>query len=388
MARFRDRLRMPARDRNDAVVIDDGPGTEIIVLDAVEEVVDGVEPGVLAATEPYPAATRRALRRERQALVAEYERQVMDLGGLVVEMARRGVNNHALVERRAADVVELERRIAELDGSLTAEAEVRSRPRRRAAADGADRGARPADCHALRDVPRAARQRRQLLRLLRRAAGAPVTDDEAFEEPVDQARCPNCLSAVEPDQQYCLECGERLAPAGPPPSSPLRGRTRPPATVIVAVGALLLLLGGFGIAYGFTRGDDGTKASGTTTGTTGSSTGGVVVPTFTITDTNQTVPTFTDIPTGTEIPTGTGFPTGTASRPAPTSPRSRPIRARPTRHRVDPHRPGRGGQRLARGRGRVRGDPLVRRHGEVHVRVDHGEEAAGDRERLRQRAAC
>ncbi len=36
--------------------------------------------------------------------------------------------------------------------------------------------------------------------------------------------------------------------------------------MIVAAGALLLLLGGFGIAYGFTRGDDDTKAGGTTTG--------------------------------------------------------------------------------------------------------------------------
>ena len=124
MARFRDRLRMGSRDRNDAVVIDDGPGTEIIVLDAVE-VADAVEPGVLAAAEPYPAATRRALRRERQALMAEYERQITDLGGLVVEMARRGVHNHALVDRRAADVVELERRIAELDGRMLAEADVR-----------------------------------------------------------------------------------------------------------------------------------------------------------------------------------------------------------------------------------------------------------------------
>jgi len=139
-----------------------------------------------------------------------------------------------------------------------------------------------------------------------------VTDDEAFEEPVEQARCPNCLSAVEPDQQYCLECGERLAPTGPPPSSPLRGRSRPPAALLVILGALLLVLGGFGIAYGFTRDDDGTKASDTTTATTGSSTGGVVVPTFTITDTNQTVPTFTDVipPTGTALPTGT-IPTDT-----------------------------------------------------------------------------
>lgn len=125
MARFRDRLRMGTRDRNDAVVIDDGPGTEIIVLDAVEEIVDGVEAGVLAATEPYPAATRRALRRQRQALVGEYQVLVNDLGGLVVEMARRGVHNHALVERRAADVVELERHIAELDGRLLAASEVR-----------------------------------------------------------------------------------------------------------------------------------------------------------------------------------------------------------------------------------------------------------------------
>src|SRR5258705_13895368 len=68
MARFRDRLPVGGRDRNDAVVSDDGPGTEIIVLDAVEEV-DGVEPGLRAAVEPHPAATRRALRRQRQELV-------------------------------------------------------------------------------------------------------------------------------------------------------------------------------------------------------------------------------------------------------------------------------------------------------------------------------
>lgn len=139
-----------------------------------------------------------------------------------------------------------------------------------------------------------------------------MTDDEAFEEGVPPARCPTCLAAVEPDQQFCLQCGERLGPDGPQPSSPLRGRTLPPASVIVAAGALLLLLGGFGIAYGFTRGDDDTKAGGTTTGT-GASTGAVDVPTLTITDTNQSVPTFTDVipPPTTGIPTDTGFPTGT-----------------------------------------------------------------------------
>ncbi len=125
MARFRDRLRAAGRDRNDAVVIDDGPGTEIIVLDAVEEIVDGVEPGVLAAAEPHPAATRRALQRQRQALVGDYQTLITDLGGLVAEMSRRGIHNHALVERRAADVVDLERLIAELDGRIVASADVR-----------------------------------------------------------------------------------------------------------------------------------------------------------------------------------------------------------------------------------------------------------------------
>lgn len=125
MARFRDRLRVVGRDRNDAVMIDDGPGTEIIVLDAIEEVADGVEPGVLAAAEPHPSATRRALRRQRQELVGTYQTLITDLGGLVVEMSRRGFHNHALVERRAADVVELERQIGELDGRIVAASDVR-----------------------------------------------------------------------------------------------------------------------------------------------------------------------------------------------------------------------------------------------------------------------
>ena len=63
------------------------------MLDAVEEVADAVEPGVLAAAEPLPGATQRALRRQRQELLRLYQAQVADLGGLVVEMARRGMHN-------------------------------------------------------------------------------------------------------------------------------------------------------------------------------------------------------------------------------------------------------------------------------------------------------
>jgi hypothetical protein len=117
MARFRDRLRLGGRPSSDTVVYEDESGTEIIVLDA-EEVADAVEPGVLVAAEPLPGPTKRALRRQRQELLRIYQAWVADLGGLVVEMSRRGAHNHALLERRAADVVELEHRIGALDALI------------------------------------------------------------------------------------------------------------------------------------------------------------------------------------------------------------------------------------------------------------------------------
>jgi len=84
-----------------------------------------VEPGVLATTEPLPGPTKRALRRQRQELWRIYLGQVADLGGLVVEMARRGTLNGALVQRRAADVVALEQRIGELDALILSASQIR-----------------------------------------------------------------------------------------------------------------------------------------------------------------------------------------------------------------------------------------------------------------------
>ena len=128
MARFRDRLRLggrPSSDPDTVAYTGDDEGTEIIVLDAVEEPADVVEPGVLATAEPLPGPTKRALRRERQELLRLYQAQVNDLGGLVVEMARRGAHNAALVERRAADVVALEHRIGELDTLILTASQIR-----------------------------------------------------------------------------------------------------------------------------------------------------------------------------------------------------------------------------------------------------------------------
>ena len=153
MARFRDRLRMGGRSSSEAVVYEDETGTEIIVLDA-EEVADAVEPGVQVSAEPLPGPTKRALRRQRQELLRVYQAAVSDLGGLVVEMARRGGHNQALIERRAVDVVELEHRIGEID-TLIAQATLNRRghvavPTLQPALEAAAPAASPcARCHAL-----------------------------------------------------------------------------------------------------------------------------------------------------------------------------------------------------------------------------------------------
>src|SRR3954447_10195014 len=125
MARFRDRLRLGGRSTTETVTYEDDAGTEIIVLDAVEEVADAVEPGVLATAEPLSGRTKRGLRRQRQELYAVYQARVADLGGLVLEMARHGVHNAALVERRAADAVALEHRISQLDALILTAAQIR-----------------------------------------------------------------------------------------------------------------------------------------------------------------------------------------------------------------------------------------------------------------------
>ena len=119
MARFRDRLRVGGRDRNDAVVIDDGPGTEIIVLDAVEEVADAVEPGVLAAAEPLSG--RHAARAAARAPGAGRPSTSADHATSAASSSRWRAGASTIMHswtERAADVVELERRIAELDGRL------------------------------------------------------------------------------------------------------------------------------------------------------------------------------------------------------------------------------------------------------------------------------
>jgi hypothetical protein len=143
-----------------------------------------------------------------------------------------------------------------------------------------------------------------------------VTDDATFEEPEPQ-RCPACLATVEPGQQYCLACGERLTPGGP--GDPLGPRRTPPTALVIAVGLLLLLLGGFGIAYGFTRGEDtSTKAASTATATgTTTAAGSLSAPP---TASSAAVPTFTSVPaTTSQQPTFSTTTVPTSSTTTPTT---------------------------------------------------------------------
>ena len=64
------------------------------------------------------------LRRERRALVQAREAELRDLGGLLVEMYRRGNFRDDLLSERAAAVVGIDVRLAEIDVLLQARGHV------------------------------------------------------------------------------------------------------------------------------------------------------------------------------------------------------------------------------------------------------------------------
>jgi hypothetical protein len=59
-----------------------------------------------------------ALRRERRALVKARDDALRDLGGLLVEMYRRGAFRDDLLQERAAVVVGIDARLAEIEDLL------------------------------------------------------------------------------------------------------------------------------------------------------------------------------------------------------------------------------------------------------------------------------
>jgi hypothetical protein len=72
--------------------------------------------------DPRPAAPRRppagVLRRERRALQRLREQRLRDLGGLLLEMYRRGSFREELLSEQCADLVAIETRLADIQLSL------------------------------------------------------------------------------------------------------------------------------------------------------------------------------------------------------------------------------------------------------------------------------
>jgi Double zinc ribbon len=77
------------------------------------------------AGPPAPPSNPAVMARERRALGRRREIELRDVGGLTVEMVRRDRLNTDLLASRAGEVLELERRIHELDSLLAAEGAVR-----------------------------------------------------------------------------------------------------------------------------------------------------------------------------------------------------------------------------------------------------------------------
>jgi hypothetical protein len=65
---------------------------------------------------PAPASV---LRRERKALLRLREQRLRDLGGLVVELYRRGTFRDDLIAEQCAQLVGIDDRLATIDGALS-----------------------------------------------------------------------------------------------------------------------------------------------------------------------------------------------------------------------------------------------------------------------------
>jgi len=73
------------------------------------------QPTAAPATPPGRRPHRGVLRRERRALLRLRERRLRDLGGLMVEMYRRGIFREELLAEGCADLVGIEDRLAEVE---------------------------------------------------------------------------------------------------------------------------------------------------------------------------------------------------------------------------------------------------------------------------------
>ena len=112
MAGFSDRARPSAHGT--------GPLGDVVVTVAASEVRDSAGRPIKQTSATTEARrTVGALRKERAGLAHRYQELRGDLGGLLIEMARRDQFNFHLLRLRAAEAVEVEQRAREIDGALS-----------------------------------------------------------------------------------------------------------------------------------------------------------------------------------------------------------------------------------------------------------------------------
>ncbi len=104
------------------------------------------------------------LRRRRRQLMAAYEQGIFDLGGLAMELQRRGLLAEAVMRRRAAEVADLRQQIDDMSTRL--------------------------------DAMRSERQERR-----QAGRGADIT-------------CPSCGARSRATANFCATCGAPLSPEG------------------------------------------------------------------------------------------------------------------------------------------------------------------------------
>ncbi len=135
-------------------------------------------------------------------------------------------------------------------------------------------------------------------------------------DPVE--RCPECLAAVEPDHEFCLQCGHRMAPRSAAPHRVVRS-----SGVAAALAAVLLLGAGVAIAFGLSHdlGSSSTEAAATVPayGTTALPVQPIVTdqPTLTVATLVTGIPTLTAPTFG-----STGTPSGPTTASLPVIPSS------------------------------------------------------------------
>lgn len=108
-------------DRARLSATEPGGAGDVVVTVTATSVRDAHGNAVPQAGAAGAGAPPSALRKERAGLARRYQELRGDLGGLLIEMARRDHFNFHLLRLRAAEAIAVEQRAREIDGALVAQ---------------------------------------------------------------------------------------------------------------------------------------------------------------------------------------------------------------------------------------------------------------------------